>query len=420
MIADIQAARAHGYASKEADLCAQHGAKVSDAYFGYPYDTHIGLLDTGVRLSHQHLNSSGAITSLHDCVNGTGANCTGNNLDSSDFLNHGSASASALIGNSNFGNDNRGVTPRYLDSYRVYSNSTQLDVPDAVVRAFEAAVNFNNRLIVANVQNQTPDNAMIATAADRAFDRSAAVIAPTGNQGPDTSSVTSPGVAHKALAIGAVQVNNIFYLKEKSGRGPTPNDGRTKPDLLGPTEYNAASSASDTAFMLYTGTSAAAPAAAGASALMRSFLKNPNSFEFYPGYLYASMLAYGQNFTSPAFDNDHGAGLINCPTNGFITYGAVTVNPGATVNVPISVATPVTSIDVAIWWPESVTQTHNDVDMFLMDPSSVMQGGSTSSAGVWEKTRVATNLVAGTWTLMIKAFTVSAPQTVYWSAFKRN
>jgi serine protease AprX len=473
MIADIEAARAPGYASKEATLGAQHGAKatgkfwlinamtmlvpygqlralaarddvqfveslagnspppsnllvearadlVSDPYFGYPYDTFVGLLDTGVRTTHQHLNSFAAIQSTHDCVNGTGANCTGSGLDPSDVLNHGSAAASAIIGNNNFGNDNRGITQKYLDSYRVYSNSTGLDVTDAVVRAFQAAVNFSDRLIVANVQNQTPDNGMIATAADAAFDRNAAVIAPAGNQGPNASTVTSPGIAHKALAIGAVQVNNIFYLKEYSGRGPTPSDFRTKPDLLGPTEYNAASSASNTAFMLYTGTSAAAPAAGATSALMRSFLKSPSSFEFSPGFLYASMLAYGQNFTFPAFDNDHGAGLINCPTNGFLSYGAVTVNPGATVNVPISVATPVTSIDVAIWWPESVTQAHNDVDMFLMDPSSVMQVGSTSSAGVWEKARLTTNLVAGTWTVAIKAFSVSAPQTVYWSVFKHN
>jgi hypothetical protein len=75
----------------------------TEPYFALkPNSGFIGILDTGVRLTHTLLSH----VDLHaDCVNGTSNNCfTGANLNpSDDFWNHGTSTASELTANSNLG-----------------------------------------------------------------------------------------------------------------------------------------------------------------------------------------------------------------------------------------------------------------------------------------------------------------------------
>lgn len=374
----------------------------------------IGILDTGIRLTHTLLSH---VDFRRDCVNGTSANCTvGVGLDPSDnFWNHGTSTASELTANANLGNNNRGVTAITVDSWKVYSNAGL--VIAAAVRGFQAAVASGDRVIVAEIQDTGGPTGATSTAADAAFDAGAVVVAAAGNFGCGAGSVgipgsvRSPGDAHKALAIGAVDVTTRV-LQCYSGRGPTA-DGRVKPDLLGPTNVNAASNASDTALQLFTGTSAATPNAAGATALEWEFFNQAA-----PGFINSVMILTGQNFSFPAFDNNNGAGLISLPVNGSIFSSSVVITPGATIDVPINVAGTISFIDAAIWWPETPSL-HNDVDVQLVNPSGTVVASSSSVGSIFEKVRGTTGLITGTWTIRIHAFNVTGSQLVFWAFFQR-
>lgn len=382
----------------------------SDPYFNATAPSgFIGLLDTGIRLTHTLLSN---VDFRRDCVNGTANNCTsGIGLDPSDnFWNHGTSSASELTANSNLGNTHRGVTAVTVDSWKIYNNSGL--VIAAAVRGFQAAVAVGDRVIVAEIQDTGGEAGATSTAADAAFDAGAIVVAAAGNFGPGAGSIRAPGIAHKALAVGAVDVTTSV-LQGYSGRGAAP-DGRTKPDVLGPTNVNAASSASDTALQLFTGTSAATPNVAGATTLMWNFFGQAA-----PGFLNAVMILTGRNFTFPAFDNNNGAGIVFLPVNGNIFSSSVVVAPGATVDVPISVTGSIVSVEGSIWWPEIPGGPHNDIDFRLVDPNNVVVASSTSVGSIFEKARATSGLIPGQWKIRINGFSGTTNQLVFWAFFQQ-
>lgn len=388
----------------------------SDPYFNLNLTSGwIGLLDTGIRVSHTLLTHH---SYLRDCVNG-GSDCnTGTDLNTDDnFWNHGTSSASELTANGNLGDANRGVTGIYIDSFKVYSTAG-LDT-SAAVRGFQNAIPALDRVIVAEIQDTGGENGSIAAAADAAFNAGAVVVAANGNFGSNPSTVRSPGNARKALGVGAADVETLA-LQDYSGRGPT-NDGRTKPDILGPTNVRAASNASSNALQLFTGTSAATPNAAGATALLRNFIRG-NNFEIDPGQINALMIVSGRNTVDSAYNNNIGSGMVSLPVNGHLWWSSVTAavssptsHPVVDVALDISPA-PTQAITVAIWWPESISGSHSDVDVRVLNPSGVQVAGSSSIGSVFEKARVATgSLPAGNWTVRIVSYAVSNPQRVYFA-----
>jgi hypothetical protein len=121
---------------------------------------------------------------------------------------------------------------------------------------------------------------------------------------------------------------------------------------------------------------------------------------------------------SAGFDNDQGAGLLTMLTNGAWFAGKTSITNNATIDLPFTLGGTVSSIDAAIWWPESLG-THNDVDLSLVDPNGTVVASSVSSASIFEKVRTATNLT-GTWNVRIRGFNVTGTQTVYWSALQHQ
>jgi hypothetical protein len=375
----------------------------------------VALLDTGVRFSHNLFTSPSRFILREDCTGADGA-CDANPNPVDDHWNHGTSSAGIVIGNSALGAAFRGVTAFFLDSFKIYDN-TGLDTA-ATVLAFQRAVATLNRVIVGEIQSAETDTGAIATAADAAFDAGAVVISANGNFGPGAGSVRSPGIAHKVLGVGAVDVQTAA-LQNYQGRGPAP-DGRIKPDLQAPTNTETASNASDTALQVFTGTSGATPYAAAAGALARNWLRRGSATgSIDPGQVYAYLLLGG---TRPyPFTHDHGAGLLEMPTGGRANWGKVAVANGATIEIPITVAAGQRRFGAAIWWPETAAQNHNDVDLWLVDPAGTVRARSSSIPSVFEKVRVDGTLAAGVWKVQIRGFNVPvAPQTVYWATHVRN
>ncbi len=118
------------------------------------------------------------------------------------------------------------------------------------------------------------------------------VLFAAGNEGPEPSTVGSPGVAKNLLTVGATENNRLELgytnadnpdeMADFSSRGPT-SDGRVKPDVVAPGTFILSARAalapdanfwqgynSDYAYM--GGTSMATPLTAGAATLVREWL----------------------------------------------------------------------------------------------------------------------------------------------------
>ncbi|HEY0582675.1 MAG TPA: S8 family serine peptidase [Chloroflexota bacterium] len=402
------------------DVSDGRGRIVSDPYFNLPNMSggFVGLLDTGVRTTHTTFAAPGDhIDFLRDCVNG-GTSC--NNTAAAGFntddncWNHGTSTASIFTGNGNQGADFRGITAITLDSWKVYG-CAGLDSA-ATVRGFQAGLLAFDRVFIGELQASETENGTIATAADNAFDAGAVVISANGNFGPGASTVRSPAIAHKVIGVGGYNVETLTTLGSQ-GRGPA-TDGRFKPDIQTPSLTETASTASATAQQVFTGTSGATPYAAGAAALTRNFMKQFGLIE--PGHVYARLIQSGQHVWP--YDNEEGAGDLKMPTCGTAFWGKVNVNSsGSTIDIPLAVGAGRTGIETALWWPERVGESHDDVDVHLIDPSGIERARGFSAMSIFERARVSGALASGTWTIRIKGFSIaSGIQPVFWSTSLRG
>lgn len=390
---------------------------VSDPYFNLgltiPW---IGLLDTGVRASHQMFNSPDHIAWLRDCVNGgTSCNQSGNpGYDPSDFAwNHGTRTAGILTGNDRRGAAFRGITEIRTDSWQIYTAGGLNSA--AAVRAIQAGVAAFDKVLVGELQASESENGAIATAADNAYDAGAIFVSANGNFGPNGSTVRSPGIAHKVLGVGGFMTDGGSQYNNQ-GRGPA-TDGRYKPDIQAPTWSETASASSDTALGVFTGTSGATPYASAAAMLAHNWLRRFGTFD--NGQTYAFMILYGQN--EWPYDNTVGAGPLRMATNGHAWWGKVVITNGLNCDIPITVGPGREDFDVALWWPESVAQAHNDIDVHLIDPMGVERSRGYSGVSVFERAGHGGSLTPGTWTVRIRGFSVpTGAQTVYWAAHVRN
>lgn len=78
----------------------------------------------------------------------------------------------------------------------------------------------------------------LVRAVEKAWDLGIIVVIAAGNNGPDKSTVTSPGISKKVITVGASEENSIISIagktfKNYSGRGPT-SECIVKPDVLAP------------------------------------------------------------------------------------------------------------------------------------------------------------------------------------------
>lgn len=390
---------------------------VSDPYFNLGLTSPwIGLLDTGIRDTHDMFNSPDHIAWMRDCVNG-GTSCNDSSnpgFDPTDFSwNHGTSSAGLLTGNGRLGGQYRGVTEISTDSWQIYTagglNTT------AAVRAIQAGIAAFDKVLVGEIQASESESGTIATAADNAYDAGIIFVSANGNFGPNASTVRSPAIAHKVLGVGGFMTDGGAQYNNQ-GRGPA-TDSRYKPDIQAPTWSETASNASDTALQVFTGTSGATPYAAASAMLARNWLRQFGTYD--NGQTYAFMILYGQN--EWPYDNTVGAGPIQMATNGHAWWGKVSVGNHVNVDIPITIGSGKRDLDAALWWPESATQTHNDIDVHLIDPSGVERAKGYSGVSVFERTGVDGTLATGTWVVRIRGYSVPAgSQTVYWAVHVRN
>lgn len=156
---------------------------------------------------------------------------------------------------------------------------------------------------------------------ENAWDKGIVVVAAAGNEGPDPSTISSPGISPKIITVGAMDdVDTVVRIDDQvadfSSRGPTP-DGLVKPDILCPgvniislrspksyLDKMYKSSRIETNYFTLSGTSMATPICAGVVALMLQHNPNLN-----PDQIKQILLATAEDWALPS--NVQGKGYIN-------------------------------------------------------------------------------------------------------------
>ncbi len=389
------------------DLSVARSLMGTDLYrqFGGSIDT-IALIDSGVN-SHVLLPSGGVV--VVDMVNR-------NPKITADICDHGTRSVTAMAGTNALGDGVRGITNMSVRDYHTGVFFTQPDGttgcgtdPSAAVVAFGQAVLDGMKVIVAEMQLVVTPDGLLNQMADNAFRSGAVVVGAAGNFGGGANSVRAPANARNVLGIGSVDVKT-FVAPFPQGHGPT-EDGRIKPDLVTPTNYEAGRGTASNATQIFTGTSGATAAAGGTVAALRAFLKGGNS-SIDPGRVNAALIAGGSH--PLPFDNGEGAGKLKLTSGATFTF-AVTVNPGGFVDVPVDLAASSCRLSASLWWPAQAsgpTNADNDVDMDLINPSQQLVASSTSGPSVFELARV-NSIAGGRWTVRVRSFSMASSQVVY-------
>ena|GEM_PF-3356531 len=376
----------------------------------------IGMLDSGVTTTHVLAN----VWYWRDCINGTvnslctrDAQNTTATLDPSDTWpgSHGTPTNSILNGTNALGNASKGATNFIVDSYKMTDHRGS-HTP-AALRAFDAVINLGNDIILAEMQLDGNSSSEISRRADTAYDGGVVVIAAAGNQGPAAGSISAPGNAHKALAVGAYDVELPYTMFLYTGRGPT-EDGRVKPEFTAPTNTLAAKpNISTTAIGEYWGTSGAAPYGAAAAALARGLMCKYFINACDPGAVYAFMLAHKRSITnaprSEPLKFNFGRATV--------FWISVTIPANGTQIIPFSTPHSALEVDAAIWWPESHNQVHNNFALWLYAPGgAIAHTGSLYAGSVYQNVRLraGTSLYpAGQYQVVIRPNGTTSVQKVF-------
>jgi subtilisin family serine protease len=264
----------------------------------------IAILDTGIDYMHPSLQNS--YTGGYDFVN--------DDDDPMDDHGHGTHCAGIITGdkiNSNY----PGVAPdSNIYAFKVLDSQGSGDLNNYLA-ALDAAADPNGDgdpsdhvdiLSISFGTNQagSPDD-IVSLKADEMVDMGIIVIAAAGNNGPAYNSITSPGCSLKSITVGSINKNS--QISSTSSRGPVELNGSyyIKPDVVAP-GVQIKSTYLDGRYAVMSGTSMAAPHAAGATALLLQ--ANPDlTHAEVKQILKDSAFDLGEN----GDDNTYGSGRIN-------------------------------------------------------------------------------------------------------------
>lgn len=428
----------------------------SDVYRPNQQKSTVAIIDTGVQADHVLLSE--VVNRVKDCSStrfssagqDPGELCR--NTAQGDIepptdrtSGHGTSSASLIAANQRMGNKMQGITNSKIDSYNAFELSSAGSMEGKtqnVLRAWQDILATDATVVNLSMgKPNSADHSSSAIAADNAYEFGLIVIASVGNSGADgeRGSVASPARAHKVLGIGAINLSSGSSL---AGAGQYPeqsygpaDDGRFKPDLQAYTHSAAAASGysnltticqtsantncraefgpSPVRVQDYGGTSGAAPMIAGAANSIASWFRSwPTRIALTsPGLTYAYLLANASiaNLgTNPDAEirTRTGAGLLKMTDPATSYASRMLVKDGRRYELKIDVPKETGKIKAALWWPESVDQSHNNLDLFLIDPSGIVRASSSSRESIWEIVEHI-NPVPGQWKIRVQGTSVN-------------
>lgn len=287
-------------------------------------DVSIAVLDTGVDGGHVDL-SDGKIVASYDAGREEF-------VDPVDSGTHGTHVASIAAGLGIGNEDYRGVAPG-AGIVNIQISGTDGSTTDNVLHALEWAIEnkdrYNIRVLTMSFGfgQATDGTTAMELAFDKAWDAGIVTFKSAGNSGPERTTITVPGAARGILSVGAMldpsgiegglsaegvelesDLTNQagFSLASFSSRGPT-TDARVKPDIVAPGwSVTAAFAGSGDGYATFSGTSMAAPFAAGTAALVIS--ANP---ELTPDEVRGVLRGSAEDWGIEGADVDYGWGRLD-------------------------------------------------------------------------------------------------------------
>jgi subtilisin family serine protease len=228
----------------------------------------VAVLDTGIDTNHPDL--TGKVVAAQNFSTDT---------DTADHFGHGTHVASIVAGSGAASNGLRkGVAPGASLVNAKVLNSGGSGESSSIIEGMEWAAAQGARIANMSLGTHSPSdgNDPLVQAVDE-ISRSTGMlfVIAADNIGPGDSTITSPGWADDALTVGAVDKRDA--LADFSSRGPRLGDYGIKPDLTAPGVDIVAALAEGTTplgpvvddkYMQISGTSMAAPHAAGAAAIL--------------------------------------------------------------------------------------------------------------------------------------------------------
>jgi subtilisin family serine protease len=228
----------------------------------------VAVLDSGIDETHPDL--ADAVVGAQDF--------TRSDDGVKDGFGHGTHVASIITGGSlTSGGKYIGVAPDAKLLVGKVLNDFGLGFSSDVIAGMEWAaaqgVPVVNMSLSSSVGDESPDPETEAVNRLTAETGTLFVVS-AGNKGPDTQTVSSPGIAEAALTVGAVDGSD--HLADFSNLGPTRRTLAVKPDITAPGVGIVAARAAGTSlgapvddkYTALSGTSMAAPHVAGAAAIL--------------------------------------------------------------------------------------------------------------------------------------------------------
>lgn len=235
------------------------------------------------------------------------------------------------------------------------------------------------------------------------------VLVSAGNDGPNADTITPPATAKNAVAVGNHHNRGggaPSNLADSSSRGPT-DDGRIKPDVTAPGSWVRSclsQDASDTGgstwssqwYIEYSGTSMAAPNAAGASVLIREYLMEVAGRPSPQGALIKGMLILGAEDTGARDipNMNEGWGRVNLANSllpgtdsGVWVDDRNTIRSGQTREYEFNLSRGNTPFKAVLTWSDypgstwSSTQLQNNLNMVVIAPDGTEYKGNDFANG---------------------------------------
>ncbi|MFA1822289.1 S8 family serine peptidase [Virgibacillus oceani] len=225
----------------------------------------VAVLDSGIDEEHPDLN--GKVVEAQDFT----ADET-----TQDLHGHGTHVASTIAGSGEASDGaQKGVAPNASLINAKVLNQYGSGPTSNLIEGMEWAADQGASIINMSIGSFPTDGTDIVSQAVNTIteENNVLFVIASGNFGPNSETVTTPGTADSALTVGAV--DNADELASFSSRGPRIGDNGIKPEITAPgVSINAARSGEieaeggDEYYMEASGTSMAAPHVAGAAALL--------------------------------------------------------------------------------------------------------------------------------------------------------
>jgi subtilisin family serine protease len=226
----------------------------------------VGIVDTGIDDSHPALR--GSMSAAKDFSN------SGNTDDGDPYLGHGTGIAGLIVGHDS-GGGYTGLAPSAKFVNAKVHDDNQSSIGTGEIWAAQKGAKVMN----VSVGNYVPnaDTAQLNLLSDYLTEQYGVLIVSAAGNSPYQSAVKGvPNGSYDGIAIGSTVGRKFNYVAADSSVA-LPTDGRSKPELIAPGDYDTLATANweeaDAYTNVATGTSYASPIVAGIAAQMIGYGK---------------------------------------------------------------------------------------------------------------------------------------------------